>query len=207
AGERLPQLRFRMSTNSFWRVVAISILAGASFGVAVATTLAKVVTAKADAATVRAQSFELVDAEGKVIATWGRMDNDRAALTFFDEMGRPRAELGVSLKRASQRLVFWDADQRIRIALTTDANGKPALNMGDESRESRVLLGYLAEGSPPNALSSTKPHSDAWGLVIPKMGALSAWASIGVLRDPASGVEAGAISLMDASGKTWRLPR
>ena len=180
------------------RVMAIGLIGGFLGGM-LSSKLATVRPVQAESSSVRAQRFELVDEAGKLISAWGRYDSDDA-LIFFDEQGRQRAEFGFSRSSQTHMLIFRGADARLRVTLTSDLRGKSALNLGDEERESRVLLGYIGDDSP-------SPNSDAWGLLLPKNGALSDWMSIGVSKDPVTGVQSARISALDRNGNRWHAPR
>jgi len=187
-----------MSENTT-RLIAIPLMAGLLGGVlAVQLSPSKVEAAQPNI--VRATRFELVDESGKVKAFLG-YDGTESVIAFLNRDGKIRVKLGMSLELGDQILTFLGTDGRSRVTITTDAYGKPSLNMGDESSESRILLGFIPNDTP-------SPQDDAWGLVLLQPGKFSDWAHIGTLRDPRSGKLRASIAISREDGKIiWSAPK
>ena len=181
------------------RFIPIPLIAGLVGGVLAVRLFPPRVEA-AEPNTVRATRFELVDKAGKVKAFLG-YDGTESVIAFLNRDGKIRTKLGMSPDLGYQMLTFLGADGRSRVSITTDTDGKPALNMGDENSESRVLLGFVPNDAP-------SPKDDAWGLVFRQPGKFSDWAHIGTLRDATSGKIHASISISREDGRIiWSAPK
>jgi len=112
---------------------------------------------EASAATViRAEGFELVGAEGKLLARLEPAATGGAHLLLLTKAQKPAIEVGVS---QDGRPIFrmWGHDDKTRVVIELDELDKPVLSMGDERWLSRVSLGFLG----PDMKSR---DWDAWGV-------------------------------------------
>ncbi|SRR5712692_9763601 len=97
---------------------------------------------------VRAERFELVDPQGKVLAVLGKRPPDPAAviprlatteLAFLDQAGQPRASIGLYDNMLSDLTLWDDYGHGLHLGGFTDPSGAPraglGLNMGSRPRE------------------------------------------------------------------------
>ena len=129
-------------------VIAVSLMAGFGGGV-VGARLTRAGEGNHPSGTIRARSFELVDASGKAISIWGVSKQGHALLAFMDYDGaadekqgysrgldgplKLRATIGVA--GALPFLTFRGNNGRPRMNLYLDAWQKPLLWMGTKPDE------------------------------------------------------------------------
>jgi len=102
---------------------------------------------------IRAQKFELVDAEGRVrgLMHMGR-DGDSPALWILDEDGERRAGLGL-LPDGTSGLALTDERGEARASLLLGPDGSPLLALTNEGGEVRAILRVLPDGTSGVALA------------------------------------------------------
>ena len=165
--------------------------------------------------TVRSQRFELVDSAGRTRAFWGVDAGGNRVIAFigagssggnstsekcpervpFTGQGRNEAA-GFGLRSdSSPFLNFSGSDGKSKMILYLGHQSRPVLVMSDENNEGRVLLGSIPHDSP-------SPRDDDWGLIFREPNL----ASIGVRRDPVSGLYSGTAAVRDAKGRVWQAP-
>lgn len=126
----------------------------------------------------RSSRFELTDETGRVIAFWGADRGNNTVLAFLqktvgdvDSKGfkfpaeqtgfggqSPNEALSVGmLSTQSPFINLLGKDGNPRAVLYLTQQQKPILNMGDESRETRLELGFISNDSPA-------PNDDDWAL-------------------------------------------
>jgi len=112
------------------------------------TRLADVPTNGAVAQVVRAQRFEVVDAEGRVrvLLSMGP-DGQVPSLTLHDEKGDIRACLWTH-PDGSTSLTLCDEKGATRASLSTHTDGSPILMLHDEKGATRASLGTHPDGRP-----------------------------------------------------------
>ena len=146
----------------------------------------------------RAERFELVGKGGKVRAFWGQSRDGHVVTAFLDSQGSVRAEFGVGQDGAVQWLRMCGSDGRCRIRLGADDFSYASLTLGDDSHESRVVLGAIVGDVPARPLS--------WGLVFPRKGTFSDWAALGVREDSQTGRMTPFLSIRSSAGARWSAP-
>jgi hypothetical protein len=189
-----------MNRKEFWLVVGISVTSSlATLGLFLVVWGGQAALAKDNPAPqreVRANSFLLVDKDGKPRADLGLLTDGNPALTFYDKERKPRAILGVA-NDGSPVLFFIDKNGKRRAGLTTSAAGSPDLKLSDKDGKPRAILGVSVEGEPSLILSDEN-RALAWfghaGLVNTRMGTVE--------NRPAS-----SLVLFDKEGKVlWKAP-
>jgi len=97
---------------------------------------------------IRAQKFELVDAEGRVRIEMSMGVNGQApGIRLLDEKGQRCAALSL-LPDGRPGLLFLDEKGRGGAKLSLEADGRPILWLNDEKRKVRAALGLGPDGSP-----------------------------------------------------------
>jgi hypothetical protein len=97
--------------------------------------------------TVEAEAFVLRDGGGAARAVWAPVPEGGAALTFFDQAGKPRAQVRVERDGAPGLLLF-DQTGYGRAILRADQDGAPELTLTDQTAKTRALLRVEGAGSP-----------------------------------------------------------
>jgi hypothetical protein len=97
--------------------------------------------------TVEAEAFVLRDPSGTERAAWHLSPEGGAALTFFDQAKKPRAQVRVDRDGAPGVLLFDQAGNG-RAMLRADRDGAPHLTLTDQAAQTRSLLRVEANGSP-----------------------------------------------------------
>jgi hypothetical protein len=97
--------------------------------------------------TVEAEAFVLRDGGGTTRAVWAPAPEGGAALTFFDQAGKPRAQVRVERDGAPGLLLFDQAGYG-RAVLRADRDGAPELTLTDQTAKTRALLRVEGAGSP-----------------------------------------------------------
>ena len=110
---------------------------------------------------VRAQRFELVNAEGEVLAVLGLGAAGRPGLTLWDEKGEGRAALSLG-PGGRPAIMLYDEKGELRAVLGLVRDGGPAIELFDEKGETRATLALLADGTPALSLSDEKGEV-IWG--------------------------------------------
>ena len=130
-----------------WAVVLAACIVLAAVAAAYAAGQAKMSAPEV----IRAQRFEVVDAEGKVQAVLGLRRDGGATLDLSDAKGLKRATLTLLPDPGGPILVLSDARGEIRATLTVQQGG-PSLTMRDAKGEERATLEVRRDGSPNMAL-------------------------------------------------------
>jgi hypothetical protein len=161
----------------------VAAVIGGLVGGAVANRLAlgtAVVCAQPPAApekVLRAETFEVLDKDGKVRATLTAQDDKGPTLRLLDTDGEDRvilslnpteeallafrdkgqkARLSLTLLKEGPRVDLWDPDgKNIRIALRTAADGAPLLELYDPHMRRRAVFGLDAGDQPGLSLEDT----------------------------------------------------
>ena len=97
---------------------------------------------------VRAQRFELVDAQGRPRAMLGLGPDGSPALELTDEKRQVRAALSLAPAGGQPTLVLYDDNRKGRAALALTADGQPMLGLRDEKGDGRAVLIVLPDGRP-----------------------------------------------------------
>ena len=96
---------------------------------------------------VRANSFEVVDADGTVLAKLGPGEKGSSGLALCDASGKLRAAIGITAD-GTNGLAVYDAGGTGRIVLSILSNGSTGLAVFDASENVRAAFGTLPDGSP-----------------------------------------------------------
>jgi hypothetical protein len=97
--------------------------------------------------TVEAEAFVLRDGGGTARAVWAPVPEGGAALTFFDQAGKPRAQVRVERDGAPGLFLFDQAGYG-RAMLRADRDGAPELALTDQTAKTRATLRVERAGSP-----------------------------------------------------------
>jgi hypothetical protein len=143
---------------------------------------------------VRAQSIELVDNTGKVLASLGSPKKGYAALAFYNEQGRKEAELGVQ-GGSWPFLDLNETDGTRLMSLGLGEGRKPQLILSDKDFNGRVFLGVSQPDAPDPAWKY-----DAWVLRF-RGDHGQPLATLGMKTGTAGGV-----LVRDQAGHEWRTP-
>lgn len=92
---------------------------------------------------IRAQRFDLVDAEGRVRGRLSIASSSGPALLLYDENGTVRARLRLSLD-GSPTLDLYDTDGRGGVSAFPGTDGNPGVCLRD--KEGTLRAGLFAEG-------------------------------------------------------------
>ncbi len=166
-----------------WMIVIVAVCLVVA---AVAVAYAAVQNKASGPDVVRAQRFELVDAEGRVRALLAMSLDGRPGLAFLDEKGEGRA--GLVLGTDGPTLELWDKKGKLRARLAVHPDLGPALTLHDEQGVMRAGLLAGTDGRPGLAFLDEK------GKPLTLLGV---------------GVDAGGkgLVLLDEKGETiWRAP-
>ena len=103
---------------------------------------------------VRAESFELVDQEGRVRAVWSVVDGTRPSLAMLDKQGDFRAWLLLSedgspnlVLKDNPRGVLMDGEGQIR-SVNRLHGGSPVFTMHDGEGQIRWVVRLSGDGTP-----------------------------------------------------------
>lgn len=94
---------------------------------------------------IRAQRFELVDAEGKVRGALG-IGRGQPVLAFADEAGKTRVLLGLS-DDGTPGLGLADAEGEVRAVVRVGEDGRPRVDLRNEGEKTRAVLELNEDGS------------------------------------------------------------
>ena len=118
------------------------------------------------AETVQASRFEVVGESSRIVAYWAHdAQSGRILISFLDEKGASRAELGVEPSRFDNGrpsaltpfTALIGADGKIRLQARLNGTQDPVLAMGDSQSEGRMLLGHFSQNDMDD-----KDHKDPW---------------------------------------------
>ena len=97
---------------------------------------------------VRAETFELLDKNGKRRGVLGVNVNGEPAVEFFDQSGNLRAELSLR-SDGGPNLLLWDGNGKIpRIGLAVLPDGNPSVELADKDGNLRTVFGLGSDGEP-----------------------------------------------------------
>jgi hypothetical protein len=139
--------------------------------------------------TIRASRFELINAAGATLAIWETGSGNEAHLRFLPARGHAAVDVGVQ-PDGSPVIQMAGRDGKRRIVLALDQFDRPALGMGDERWEGRVVLGFKGSDVPDRA-------EDDWGLSFMAFGSERPVAALGVVKANSSSPE----GILTLSGK------
>jgi hypothetical protein len=109
---------------------------------------------------VRAQKFEVVDAQGRVRATLGLLPDGSPSLELTDEQGKTRAQLSL-YSDGSPYLGLQDAKLMPHAMLGVRSDGSPYLGLQDAKLKTRAELSLDSGGRPSLALSDEQGKTRA----------------------------------------------
>lgn len=111
-----------------------------------------VATVRRTGGEVRARAFQLVRADGEMVAQLGVTDHGGPFLKMHAPEAGGDVFLGVFGDGLSG-LAVWSVDEKASVMLTTDRSGGPSVSLTD--RERKALMTVNADG--PNLLMSGRP--------------------------------------------------
>jgi hypothetical protein len=146
-------------TRAKWAILVAAVcLVVTVAAVAYAAGQAKTATPKV----VRAQKFEVVDAQGRVRATLGLLPDGSPSLELTDEQGKTRAQLSL-YSDGSPYLGLQDAKLKTRAELSLDSGGRPSLALSDEQGKTRATMGTT---SPETTHTGATEQNAEFSLVL-----------------------------------------
>ena len=141
---------------------------------------------------IRAQRFELVDAEGRVRIEMSiaGLSGQAPGIRLLDEKGTGRAGL-VLFRDGRPGLALSDEKGAVRAGLGLLRDGRPIMTLSDEKGEARAALSLLSDGSPILWLRDEKGKLRATLAVFPDGNPIlglydekgKSRATLGLLRD------------------------
>jgi len=114
---------------------------GVLVGAAVVGMVAMRQQEKAVAKLVRAERFELVDAEGKMMAAWSSTIDGGQGLLFYNEAGKPVIALDKPAHGHPDLLLYDEAGKQ-RVWLGIDRDGDSGLSLCDKAGKERIELAF-----------------------------------------------------------------
>lgn len=145
--ERLQRVE-RHNRSLKWGMAVAVLLALASMVVSVGETSSR-------SHVIAAERFDLVNEDGRVLASLRMFDGP--GLWLYDSEGRGRARLALAHTH-EPFLVFFDADGSIRAALSTVPGGKPYLGLYDGNEN---VMWSTPDATPIDLRTVHPPPADA----------------------------------------------
>jgi hypothetical protein len=127
--------------------------------------------------TVKAERFELVDSNGKVVAFLGSGEHQDTGLIFLDEKMRQRAKFGVWADSGTPQMIMSGDDGKERFSIQMSRlDDRPMIMLRDHER-TRIRLGFEQNDVPG-------PKDENWALRFYRPdGSEEDLAGIGMYRD------------------------